>query len=73
MLLKVLFMQLHVEHRSLLLSRVWQNRVSLFIILEALVNGPPPSVLLEERNHERCVITFPNKSSVELELGPFKV
>jgi hypothetical protein len=66
--LKIFFVELHVEDSALLLGGIGQDWVTFLVMLEALVYGPPPSVLFEKLNHERRVVSFTYESTVELEL-----
>ena len=73
MFLKIFFVKLHVVDIALLLGWERQDWVALFVMLQALVYSPPPSMLLEKLNHERRIVTFSNKTSVKLELRPLKI
>lgn len=42
-------------------------------MLEALVDCPPPAMLLEQVHYKLCIVSFADKPFVELELAAFKV
>ena len=73
MFLKIFFVKLHVEDRALLLGGVGQDWIAFLVMLEALVYGPPPSVLFEKLNHERRVVSFTHETTVKLELRSLKI
>jgi len=57
----------------LVLGRVGQDRVTFFVVLEALVDGPPPPVELEHLHDQGSVVASADEPPVELEIGALKV
>ena len=65
MLLKGLLKQVHIL--LLVLHALRDDELTILIVLQSLIDGPPPTMVLKYLYNQLSVVTFANKAFVKLE------